>query len=107
MVGVSREQLRKLLPLERPELEDKGRARAPDAVGEPSHSLGRCGVVGAVGRDQQNRPVLEVVREEDDEIERRDIGPVQILEHEHYRGGGGALGEQRERRLEYPQLRAV
>ena len=64
------------------------------------------GLVGAVGREQQNRPVVEVVREEDDEIERRRIGPVQILEHEQHRCGSRALGEQRERLLEHPQLRA-
>ena len=31
---------------------------------------------------------------------------MQILEHEQHRRGGGALGEQRERLLEHPQLRA-
>jgi hypothetical protein len=46
------------------------------------------------------------VREEDDQIERRDIGPVQILEHEQHGHGSGALGEQRQRLLEHPQLRA-
>ena len=100
--AASREQRRQLLVLERPELEHERRARAPDAVGEPAHPLGRRGLVGAVGREQQNRPVVEVVREEDDEIERRGIGPVQILEHEQHRGGSGALGEQRERRPRTP-----
>ena len=103
---MSREQRRQLVALERPELEHERRARAPDAVGEPAHALGRRGLVGAVGREQQNRPVVEVVREEDDEIERRRIGPVQILEHEQHGCGGGALGEQRERLLEHLQLRA-
>ena len=65
-----------------------------------------AGSSGAVGREQQNRPVVEVVREEDDEIERRRIGPVQILEHEQHGCGSGALGEQRERLLEHLQLRA-
>jgi hypothetical protein len=46
------------------------------------------------------------VREEDDQVERRGIGPVQVLEHEQHRCGSGAPGEQRQRLLEHPQLRA-
>ena len=46
------------------------------------------------------------MREEDDEIERRRVGPVQILEHEQHGRGSCAVGEQRERLLEHPQLRA-
>ena len=48
----------------------------------------------------------KVVREEDDQIERRGIGPVQILQHEQHRRSSGAPGEQRQRRLEHPKLRA-
>ena len=103
---MGREQRRQLLAPERPELEHERRAGAPDAVGKPAHALGRRELVGPVGREQQNRPVVEVVREEDDEIERRGIGPVQILEHEQHGCGSGALGEQRQRLLEHPQLRA-
>jgi hypothetical protein len=46
------------------------------------------------------------VREEDGEIERRGIRPVQVLKHEQYRCGGCTLGEQSERVLEDVQLRA-
>ena len=105
-LGASREQRRQLLALERAELEHERRAGAPDPVGKPAHALGRRGLIRAVGREQQNRPVVEVVREEDDEIERRGIGPVQILEHEQHRCGSCAVGEQRQRLLEHPQLRA-
>jgi hypothetical protein len=49
---------------------------------------------------------VKVVREEDDEIERGGIGPVQILQYEQHGCGGGALGEQRQRLLEHPQLGA-
>jgi hypothetical protein len=104
--GVSREQLRKLIAHERPELEHERGAGAPDAVGEPAHPRGRCGVVRPAGREQQDRPVAEVVREEDGQIEGRGIGPVQILEHEQHGCGRGAPGEQRQRLLEHPQLRA-
>ena len=105
-VGAGCEQRRQLLLLERAQLEHERRSRAPNALGKPAHPFGRCGLVGPVGREQQNRPVVEVVREEDDEIECRGVGPVQILEHEQHRSGSGALGEQCQRRLEHPQLRA-
>ena len=107
MVGVSGEQLRKLLTLEGPELEHERGAGAPDAVGEPAHSLVRCGVVGAVGREQQHRPVFDVVREEDDEVEGRGIGPVQILEHEQHWCLSCPVGEQRQRLFEHAKLRAA
>jgi hypothetical protein len=103
---VSHQQRRQLVALERSELEHQRRARAPDTVGEPAHTLGRRELVGAVGREQQNRPVVEVVCEEYDEIERRRVGPVQIVEHEQHGRVSGAVGEQRERLLEHPQLRA-
>ena len=93
--------------LERSELEHERRARAPDAVAKPAHALGRRTLVRAVGREQQDRPVVNVVREEDDEIEGRRVGPVQVLEHEQHGCGGCAVAEQRERLLEHPQLRAA
>jgi hypothetical protein len=46
------------------------------------------------------------VREEDDQVERGRIGPVQILQHQQQRCGGGPLAQQRQRVLEHPQLRA-
>ena len=82
------------------------RARAPDAVGEPAHAVGRGEFVRAVGREQEDAAVVQVVGEEDDEIERRGVGPVQVLEHEQHRRGGGAVGEQCQRLLEQAQLRA-
>jgi hypothetical protein len=78
---------------ERSELEPERRSRALDAIGEPAHALGRRRLVGAVCREQQNRPVVEIVRDEDGEIERRCIGPLQILEDEQHGGGSCALGE--------------
>jgi hypothetical protein len=69
-VGVGPEQRRQLLALERSELEQQRGARAPDAVGEPAHALGRGELVRAVGRQQHDPPVAEVVGEEDDQVER-------------------------------------
>ena len=70
------------------------------------HAVGRRRFVGAVGDEQQNPPVVEIVGEEHDEIEGCGIGPVQILEHEQHRCRRCALGEQAERLLEHLQLRA-
>jgi hypothetical protein len=92
--------------LERTQLQHQRRARAPDAVGEPAHTLGRRRLVGSARREQQDGPGVEVVGEEDDQIQRGGIGPVQVLQHQQQGRGGRALGEQRQRVLEHPQLRA-
>ena len=103
--GVRREQRRQVLARERSQFEQERRARAPDALGKPAHALGRRELVGAVGREQQNRPVGEVVREKDHEVERRRVGPVQVLEHEQHRRLGRVIREHRQRLLEHAQLR--
>ena len=106
-VGASREQRRQLVALR------AVRARAP----APSPSAGRRRRAGACARPRRarprgrspsssNPPVVEVVREEDDEIERRRVGPVQVLEHQQHRRGRCAVEQQRQRLLEHPQLRA-
>ena len=105
-VGAGRQQRHQLLVGERPDLEHERRARAPHAVCQPAHALRRRGLVRAVGRQQREPPLVEVVREEDDEVERRRIRPVQILQHQQHGRGGRAFGEQRERLLEHPKLRA-
>ena len=81
--------------LERPELEQKRRARPADAVGQPSHPLRRRELVRAVGREQENRPVVEVVREEDEKIECRRVRPVHVFEHDQHRCGCSPVDEQR------------
>ena len=105
-VGAGREQLHQLLILERAQLEHEPRVRASDAVREPAHALHRRELVWAIGREQQNLLVDEVVREEDEEIERRRVSPVQIVEHDQHRCESRSVGEQRECVLEHPQLRA-
>lgn len=104
--GTGREQRGQLVPPERAELEHERRAGAPDPLRQPPHPPGRSGLVGPVGRKQQNRSVADVMREEDDQIEGRGIGPVQILQHKQHGRGSGGPSEQRQRRLEHPQLRA-
>ena len=70
------------------------------------HAIGGRRLVGAVGDEQHDPPIVEIVGEEDDEIERRRICPMQILEHEQHRHERRAPGEQGERRLEHLELRA-
>ena len=86
-VGAGGEQRRQLVAGERTELERHRRAGASDAVGEPAHALGRGGLVRAVGGEQQHPVASEVVGEEYDEVERRRVGPVQIVEDEQHRRG--------------------
>ena len=107
--GTSHEQPRQLLPPERPELKQDRGPRAPDTLGKTAHALGRgCPALGgADGPKQQDRPVAEVVGEEGDEVKRRRVGPVQVLKDEQQGPGGRAFGEERQRRLEHPQLRAL
>ena len=105
-VGAGDDQRRQLGVVERPELEHGARARVANAVAQSKHALGRRGLVITVRPEQQYPPVVEVVREEDDKVEGRGIGPVQILEHEQHGYGGCSLGEEGERLLEHLQLRA-
>ena len=92
--------------LERAQLEHEPRVRASDAVRKPAHALRRGELVCAIGREQQNLLVDEVVREENEEIERRRVSPVHVLEHDQHRCESRSVGEQRERVLEHAQLRA-
>ena len=84
-VGPGGEQRRDRVVREWAELEPQRRPRALDACGEPMHAVGRRRLVGAVGGDQQDPPVVEVVGEEHHEIEGRGIRPVDVLEHEQHR----------------------
>ncbi len=104
--GSSAEEVCQLVAFERAELEDERRARPPSALSEPPHALPRRELVGAVGREQEHRLVVEVVREKDDEIQRRYVRPVQILEHNQHRRLGGPVAEQLQRPCECALLRA-
>jgi hypothetical protein len=103
-VGPRRQQRPQLVAGKRTELEQARRARAPDTVREPAHPLRRCRLVRPLGRHQHDAAIREVVREVDDEIEARCIGPVEILEHQEYGRDGRVVAEQRERLLEHPEL---
>jgi hypothetical protein len=102
----SREQRSQLVALERPELEGDRGPRASDAVGEPAHALGRRELVRTIGGEHQHASAVDVVGEEDNEVERRRVRPVQVFEHKQDRRVGCAVGQQRERLLEHVPLRA-
>jgi hypothetical protein len=104
--GPSREERRQLLARERTELDQERRARTPHAVGEPTHALGRRRLIPAVGREQQHAPLVEIVREVHDEVERRRVSPVQVLEHDQHRCIRREVREEGERVLEDAQLGA-
>jgi hypothetical protein len=105
-VGAGRQQRGQLLVLERSKLQHQRRARAPGALSQSAHPHGRRRLVLAVGRQQQYPPVAEVVGEENEQVQRRGVGPVQVLEHEQQGCGGRAVEQQRQRLLEHLQLRA-
>ena len=90
-----------VLVCERPELDRDG-ASGPAKPGAEAvqRMLGRDRVA-AVGRDDEHAAPLDRVREVGDEIERRSVGPVQILEQQNNRSApadvledGEHLGEQ-------------
>ena len=103
-IRASREQRRQLLGGEWAELDQDGGARVLHAVCESTHVLARGKLACTVGREHQDRAVGEVVGEENDEIERRAIRPVQVFEHEQHGRDHCALAEQRKRLLENAQL---
>ncbi len=82
-------------------------AGPPHAVGEAADAFGRGRLIRPVGGEHEHPPPLEVVREEDGQVDRRCVRPVQVLEHEQHRGGGGPCGQRRQHVLEHPQPRAA
>jgi hypothetical protein len=105
-VGVRLQQRCQLIVAERAELQHQRRARAAHATGQPAHAPGRGVLVRAVGPELEDRQVVQVVGEEDDQVERGGVGPVEVLQHQQQRRAGRALAEQRERLLEQAQPRA-
>ena len=90
---------------ERPELNHDG-ASGPAKPGAEAvqRMLGRDRVA-AVGRDDEHAAPLDRVREVGDEIERRSVGPVQILEQQNDRSAPADVLEDGEHLGEQTQLR--
>ena len=75
------------------------------AGGDALQRVGGPHLVAAVGQQEEQAPVGRRVGEEGDEVERRLVGPVQVLEHEHDRCLGAEPADHRERLLEQAQAR--
>ena len=89
-----RQQVADLDRRERRELQPP-RARGAADLREPGAQSGPPRhLVAAVGGDEQDPLVPERPGQEAGEVERRAVGPVDVLEHEHERRGGRRLGEQ-------------
>jgi hypothetical protein len=58
-------------------------------------------LVGAVGDDEAERLRARAAHEEGQEVARRRVGPVQVLEHEDDRPLAAEPLEQRQQRLEH------
>ena len=61
-------------------------------------------LVRAVGDDERERLVARAAHEEGEEVARRLVGPVQVLEHEHDGLDAAQALDQREQRLEHARL---
>ena len=75
------------------------------ASAESAHSLRGGELVRAVGREQKDPLVRDVVGEKDHEIQRGRVRPVHVLEHEQHRRRRRTIRQQRQCVLEHAQLR--
>ena len=90
-------------------LRERAQVDALDAPG--AHELGQqraqrvraADVVDAIGPDDQDALALEVAHEEADQVARRGIGPVEVLQDQHDRGLLGDAREHLEHELEQPR----
>ena len=103
-VGVVVEQRSEIGVGQRRQFDDERCLAAAHAFRQPDHAF-RSRLCGATRRDEHHRHVDDVVGQEDDEVERRDVGPVQILQHDQQWVDRGALRQQRQHGLEHLQLR--
>ena len=103
-LGDRDEEPRDLVPAERLQRERHGLPRPQELRDEASQGALRLDLVTAIGRHQQHPPLAGRVREEGHEIQRRPVGPVQVLEHEDERSIGADMLEHGERLLEEPKL---
>ncbi len=87
-------QVRDLVGRERRQLDAVDGADAGE-LGQPASQRGPARhFVGAVGADEHDARVIERAGEEAGEVERRAVGPVDVLEHEHERRRGRRLQQQ-------------
>ena len=104
-VALAGDERRELVPRERSELHRERDPAAPQPGGQPVHRVVLAHRVLPPRRDDEHAAVVDGVRQEGEEVERRPVGPVQVLEHQHDRRGGAETLERRAHRLEQVQLR--
>ena len=94
----AREQLGGLAEVERRERELVQPAAAAQLVAQPAQRVVARQAVGAVGAQQHQRQLVERRREAREQLERRLVGPLQVVEHDER--GLAELGERGADRLE-------
>jgi hypothetical protein len=76
------EQRARLLAVERPQHDLVEPAGAAQVVAQPPDPVIAREPVGAVGRDRQHRQLAERLGERRQQLERRLVGPLEVVEHE-------------------------
>ena len=105
-VGSSVEQRSHIGIGQRREIEHERSLATAHTIGQPEHALRLPGLGRATRRHEHQRQIHHVVSQEDDEVERRRVGPVEILQDDQQRDDRCPLREHRQRRLEHVQLRS-
>ena len=99
------QQLGRLLELQRAQHELVEPAGAAQVVAQPPHAVVAREPVGAVGGDHQHRQLAERLGERGQQLERRLVGPLEVVEDDQRVPLRGDAGERAADRLE--QRRAV
>ena len=94
------EQLGRLLEVERAQDELVEPARAPQLVAQPPHAVVARQAVRPVGRDHEHRQLAERLGERGEQLERRLVGPLQVVEDDERVALRGDAGEHPPHRLE-------
>jgi hypothetical protein len=84
-----REQRRGVVEVERRQHQLVEAPATAQLVAQPAQQVVAGEPVGAVGAEHQHRQLLERRREAGQQLERRLVGPLQVVEH-HERGAWGA-----------------
>ena len=92
-------------PIEAPELE-AFRATAALLLGEERQQrVAPVELVGAIGRDEDDRALPQIASEKAEQLEGRPVGPMDVLDHDEQRRSRREPLEEEEDVLEQPALR--
>ena len=95
-----REQLRRLVEVERSQRQLVELARAAQVVAQAADPVGAREAVGAVGGDHEQRQLTQRLGERGQDLQRRLVGPLQVVEEDDGVALGRDRGERRAQRLE-------